>query len=323
MFEVREGISVAEAVAKAKARQTESAKPTVSDAVAQDVSDEGTQEPLEQEQETDYSEESSSNSEESGELENEQEETNDDDSDLFYDIDGEEVSASQIIKWKSGSMKDADYTRKTQDLAKRSKDFEKLETDFKTKQAQLDSAMAEVEAIIAESSVDEETLKDWREYDPEKYIEYKEKKEARDKLLANSKTTKSSNSNSSYEKEYTAFAQSNTDWFDNGEPTEKAKQDIKVMTAYADANGFTNDDLTGLKSHHFKMLLDAAKYNSARSSNAAVTKKVRKAPAITKPRQGFKSSAQQELKAAQEKFNRSGTIADGVALRKLKSKLNS
>ena len=40
MFEVREGISVAEAVAKAKARQSESAVPTESEAVAQDVSDE-------------------------------------------------------------------------------------------------------------------------------------------------------------------------------------------------------------------------------------------------------------------------------------------
>jgi hypothetical protein len=322
MFEVREGISVAEAVAKAKARQAESAEPTVSDAVAQDVSEDDTQEPLEQEQDTDDSEESSTDNDGSTDLDSE-DETNDDDSDLFYDIGDEEVSATQIKEWKSGAMKAADYTRKTQDLAKRSKDFEQLETDFKAKQARLDSAMAEAEAIIAESTVDEETLKDWREYDPDKYIQYKEKKEARDKLLANSKTTKSSDSNSSYEKEYTTFAQSNTDWFDNGEPTEKAKQDIKVMTAYADANGFTNDDLTGLKSHHFRMLLDAAKYSSTRKSNAAVTKKVRKAPAIAKPRQGVKSSAQQELKAAQEKFNRSGTIADGVALRKLKSKLNS
>ena len=320
MFEVREGISVAEAVAKAKARQSESAVPTESEAVAQDVSDEDTQKPLEQEPETN-TEESSNDNEESSELESEQEETSDDDSDLFYDIDGEEVSASQITKWKSGAMKDADYTRKTQAHAENVKAFDVKQSELNAKQAQLDSAMAEVQAIIAESSVDEETLKDWREYEPEKYIEYKEKKEARDKLLANSKSTKGGDSN--YEKEYTTFAQSNTDWFENGEPTEKAKQDIKTMTAYADTNGFTNEDLTGLKSHHFKMLLDAAKYNTAKSSNAAIAKKVRKAPPIAKPKQGAKSSLQQEIQAAQEKFNRSGTIADGVALRKLKAKSNN
>jgi len=95
------------------------------------------------------------------------------------------------------------------------------------------------------------------------------------------------------------------------------------MSNYAEKQGFTNDDLIGLKSHHFKMLLDAAKYASTKNSNAAVVKKVRKAPAITKPRQGVKSSLQQEIKAAQEKFNRTGTIADSVALRKLKAKLNN
>ena len=320
MFEVSEGISVAEAVAKAKARQSESAEPTDSDAVAQDVLEDDTQEPLEQEQETEYSEESSSDDEESVDIDSE-DDTSDESDDLFYDLGDEEVSATQIKEWKSGAMKAADYTRKTQELAKKSKEFEQLQSEFQAKQAKLDSAMAEVEAIIAESTPDEETLKDWREYEPEKYIDYKEKKEARDKLLANSKSTKSSDSN--YEKEYTAFAQSNTDWFDNGQPTEKAKQDIKVMSEYAESQGFTNYDLMGLKSQHFKMLLDAAKYNSVRKSNAAVTKKVRKAPAITKPRQGVKSSLQQEIKAAQEKFNKTGTIADSVALRKLKAKLNN
>lgn len=322
MFEVNEGISVADAVARAKARQTESAEPTESDAVAQDVSeDEDTQEPLEQDDVESNDDTETRTSDESDDDDSEQDESPDTDSDLFYDIDDEEVSATQIKEWKSGAMKAADYTRKTQELAKKSKEFEQLQSEFAAKQAKLDSAMAEVEAIIAESTPDEETLKDWREYEPEKYIDYKEKKEARDKLLANTKSAKSSDSN--YEKEYTAFAKSNTDWFDNGKPTEKAKQDIKVMSDYAEANGFTNDDLTGLKTHQFKMLLDAAKYNNAKKGNAAVAKKVRKAPAITKPRQGVKSSLQQDIKAAQERFNRTGTIADSVALRKLKAKLNN
>ena len=320
MFEMKEGISVADAVAKAKARQSESAEPTESIAAAQDVSEDDSDEPLEQEQDTDDSEQSLSDDEESTDVDSE-DQANDDDNDLFYDLGDEEVSASQIKEWKSGAMKAADYTRKTQLLAAKTKDFEKLESEFKVKQSQLDEAMAEVKVIISESAVDDETLKEWREYEPEKYIEYKEKKEARDKLLANSKSSGSSDSN--YEKEYTAFAQSNTNWFDDGKPNARAKQDIKVMSEYADANGFTNDDLVGLKSHHFKMLLDAAKYSTARKSNAAVAKKVRNAPATTKPRQGVKSSLQQELKIAQEKFNRSGTVADSVALRKIKSKMQN
>jgi len=321
MFEMNEGISIADAVANAKARQSESAEPTESDAIAQDVSEDDTQEPLEQEESESTDELETGDSEESGEIEISEDETQDDDSDLFYDLDGEEVSANQIKEWKSGAMKAADYTRKTQELADQRKEAEQLQADLAAKQAKLDSVLAEAQAIIAEATPDEETLKDWREYEPEKYIEYTEKKQAREKLLAESKTVKSDDSN--YEQEYTKFAQSNTEWFDNGKPTEKAQKDIKIMSNYAEKQGFTNDDLIGLKSHHFKMLLDAAKYASTKNSNAAVVKKVRKAPAITKPRQGVKSSLQQEIKAAQEKFNRTGTIADSVALRKLKAKLNN
>ena len=108
MFEVNEGISIADAVANAKARQSESTEPTESDAVAQDVSEDDTQEPLEQEQEPESSEESLSGNEESTDIDSE-DETTDIDSDLFYDVDGEEVSATQIKAWKSGAMKDADY----------------------------------------------------------------------------------------------------------------------------------------------------------------------------------------------------------------------
>ena len=220
MFEVNEGISIADAVANAKARQSESTELTESDAVAQDVSEDDTQEPLEQEQEPESSEESLSGNEESTDIDSE-DETTDIDSDLFYDVDGEEVSATQIKAWKSGAMKDADYTRKTQELAEQRKETDKLQSDLSAKQAELDSVLAEAQAIIAESTPDEETLKDWREYEPEKYIEYKEKKEAREKLLAASKSSKASDS--SYEKEYSAFAQSNTDWFEDGKPTERAQ----------------------------------------------------------------------------------------------------
>jgi len=129
MFEMNEGISIADAVANAKARQSESAEPTESDAIAQDVSEDDTQEPLEQEESESTDELETGDSEESGELEISEDETQDDDSDLFYDLDGEEGNANQIKEWKSGAMKAADYTSKTQELADQRKEAEQLQAD--------------------------------------------------------------------------------------------------------------------------------------------------------------------------------------------------
>lgn len=310
-----EGLTIQQAVDKAKARSSESANvPTEQQAEAQDVTKD-TQLPQVDEQQDVVTDES----EESEQDEIEQGDTSEEESDLFYDLDGEEVSAKQLREWKSGAMKSADYTRKTQELSKKSKEFEQLQADFNEKQSRLDAKLAEVEAIIADETLSDDAIKDLRDYEPDKYIEYTERLQKRKKLIEDAKATKPKGD---FQKEYATFAKSVDGWFEGEKPTEKAKKDIAVMTAYAEKLGFTDSDLSGLKAPHFKMLLDAAKYQSTKNTNASLTKQVRKAPVTTKPRQGITSSLEQELKTAQDRFNRTGTVADGVALRKIKSKLN-
>jgi len=316
MFEMPEaGLSVDEAVTKFKASQdTDSPveQPETNDVVnvSEDTPPEEAEEVVEAETEESVHEAS-------------EQATNDDEAgDLFYDVDGEEVSASTIKEWKSGSMMQSDYTRKTQAHAEEVKQFNIDKESLNTKQQQLDVALAEFEAINGEEAISAEDLADLREYEPEKYIEHIEKKQKRAKLIADSKGL-ASKKGTDFQQEYSAFAQSQDGWLENSQPTAKATADIAVMTKYADANGYTNDDLSGFTSRNFKTLLDAAKYNEGKSKADVMTKKVRKAPPITKPRQQAKTTLQTEIDVAQAKFKQSGKVDDAVKLARLKRQLNN
>lgn len=318
MFEMPEGITVDEAVNKYKASQEKDSQveqPKSNDVV--NVSDDT--------QETDEVEAdvvAETEVEESEHAESEEITANDDTDDLFYEVDGEEVSASTLKEWKSGHMMQSDYTRKTQAHAEEVKQFKLDKEALTSKQQMLDEKLAEFEAVMGEESLSAEDLADLREYEPEKYIEHIEKKEKRAKLIADSKKL-ASNKESNFQQEYTAFAQSQDGWIDNNQPTDKFKADVAVMTKYADANGFTHDDLTGMKSHHFKALLDAAKYNDSKVKADVMAKKVRKAPPITKPKQQATTTLQTEIKAAEATLKRTGKVDDAVKLAQLKRQLNN
>jgi len=49
------------------------------------------------------------------------------DGDAYFELDGEQVSLSQVREWKAGGMRDADYRRKTQALAEKSRAMHQLE----------------------------------------------------------------------------------------------------------------------------------------------------------------------------------------------------
>jgi hypothetical protein len=318
MFEMPDsGLSVGEAVAKFKSSQvpaSEVEQPESNDVV--DVSKDAEPEEAEQPEVAEVEAEES-------EVAEVEETTNEDDADeLFYDVDGEEVSASVIKSWKSGHLMHSDYTRKTQAHAEEVTKFKSQQEAFKAKEQQLDEKLAEFEAVMGEDSVSADDLAEMREYEPDKYINYVEKKQKREKLLSESKALATKQS-SNFEEEYGNFAKSQDGWLDGQKPTDKCKAEIEVMTAYADANGFTKDDVSGFKSQHFKALLDAARYNAGKTKADVMAKKVRKAPPITKPRQQGTTTIQSEIKAAEAKFKQTGTVDDAVKLARLKRQLKN
>jgi hypothetical protein len=248
-------------------------------------------------------------------------ETNEDDSDLlYYEIDGEEVSAKQLQEWKNDGLMQADYTRKTQELADSRKDFEAKEQELSTKQSELNDKLAQVNAMIEEETPSAETLAEWREYEPEKLLDYQDKQAKRKELLGSYK--QESAPSFDVEAERSKLWNANPTWLDNGKQTQAFTDDMNSIQSYAAESGYNNEDFAGFRAQDFQTMLDAAKYKALNKKNVALEKKVRKAPAITKPRQAAVSATADLDKAYKDFKNNPDDIAKAVRYRKLKRQIN-
>lgn len=247
---------------------------------------------------------------------------NDEETDLFYyDIDGEEVSSDQLKEWKANGLMQADYTRKTQSHAEDVKTFNAEKEDFTAKQSEFNEKLAQLNAMIEEDTPSAETLAEWREYEPEKYIEHTEKMSNRKKLLASSKAELPTTSVDMAKVSADLFA-SHPEWVVDGKNSKQFTDDTNLMTAYADSRGINTADMANFDARHFEIMLDAARYKSQHSKNTAIAKKVRKAPVSTKPRAAA-NGAQTDLDAAMKAFKLNPSDKNAVALRKIKRQLNT
>ena len=108
---------------------------------------------------------------------------------------------------------------------------------------------------------------------------------------------------------------------DNGKQTKAFDADMKLIQDYATTNGYSNDDFSKFKANDFQTMLNASKYLALNNKNAAIEKKVRKAPAITKPRAKANNSLHDEIKVVQARYSKTGTDKDFLLLRKLNRQL--
>ena len=245
----------------------------------------------------------------------------DEETDLFYyDIDGEEVSSDQLKEWKANGLMQADYTRKTQELSESRKSFDAQQEEFNAKQSELNDKLAQLSVIIDEETPSAETLAEWREYEPEKYIEHTEKMSNRKKLLAESKAELPSNNVDMAKVSADLFA-SHPEWMDNGKQSQKFIDDTNLMTKYAESRGIGQAELSSFEAKHYEVMLDAARYQAVSKSNAAIEKKVRKAPVSTRPKTQAKSHIASDIAALEKKVRATGREEDFVKLRQLKRQL--
>jgi len=261
-----------------------------------------------------------SEAEEPAEIEQETE-TNEDDNDLlYYEIGGEEVSEKQLQEWKDNGLMQADYTRKTQELADSRKDFDAERESFNAKQSELNDKLAQVNAMIEEETPNAETLAEWREYEPEKLLDYQEKQAKRKELLGSYKQ-ESSGPSFDVEAERSKLWQANPTWLDNGKQTQAFTDDMNSIQSYAADAGYNNDDFANFRAQDFQTMLDAAKYRALSKKNVALEKKVRKAPAITKPTRAV-SSINSDYDKALKEFKKNPSDTNAIKLRKLKRQIN-
>jgi hypothetical protein len=258
--------------------------------------------------------------------ESEEEEVNqateaDTDEDLYVEYKGREINLRDVEEWEQGNLRQSDYTRKTQEHAKNVDSFNTEKAEFSTKQSELNDKLAQLDAIINEDTPSAEVLAEWREYEPEKYIEYTEKMSGRKKLLAESKAELPTNSVDMAKVSSDLFA-NHPEWMDNGKQSQKFTDDTNLMTKYAESRGIGQAELSTFEAKHYEIMLDAAKYQSVSNSNAAIEKKVRKAPVSTRPKARTQSNLTTDIAALEKRVRSTGREEDFVKLRQLKRQLN-
>ena len=248
--------------------------------------------------------------------------TTDEETELFYyEIDGEEVDSKQLSEWKANGLMQADYTRKTQAHADDVKAFKVEQEDFTVRSTELNDKLAQLNAIINEDTPTAEILAEWREYEPEKYIEHTEKMDNRKKLLAESKAALPVQRVDMAKVSADLFA-NHPEWMVDGKQSKQFTDDTNLMTKYAEGRGIGQAELSGFDARHYEIMLDAARYQTVNSKNAAIEKKVRKAPVSTKPRASSKGS-ETAVDKAQKAFKNNPSVQNAAALRTAKRQLNS
>lgn len=242
------------------------------------------------------------------------------DEDLYVEYKGREINLRDVEEWEQGSLRQSDYTRKTQAHAETVKTFEAAQGDFAAKQSEFNDKLAQLNAMIEEDTPSAEMLAEWREYEPEKYIEHTEKMSNRKKLLATSKAELPTTSVDMAKVSADLFA-SHPEWMDNGKQSKKFTEDTVMMTAYAESRGIGQKEISSFEAKHYEVMLDAARYKASNKKNAAIEKKVRRAPVTTQPRAKANNSLQSEIKVVQDRYNKTGTDKDYLLLRKLNRQL--
>ena len=111
------------------------------------------------------------------------------------------------------------------------------------------------------------------------------------------------------------------EWMENGKQSKQFTDDTNLMTQYAQDRGIGQAELSSFEAKHYEVMLDAARYKSQSASNAAIEKRVRKAPVSTRPR----ATAKGELSVvdkAQKAFNKNPSVQNAAMLRTAKRQIN-
>lgn len=261
----------------------------------------GADEPLEKPTEatadeipTDEVEEVEDSTDEADEVEEEageELEEDDDSEDTFvYEINGKEYTPEDIEALESGNLMQADYTKKTQAHAEEVKAFNDDKALFETEKAKVSEFSALLEVLVAEDK--EIDWADLKEYEPEKYIELKEKADKRRVELEKVKASQANQpkaqalTKDELSAESTDFYSYDPLWLDDKKQlTQKFQDDMTIAGEYLKDSGYSQDEVNGIsRSHHWKTIVNAAKYQSQLKKGSALKKKVIKPPKVTKPK---------------------------------------
>jgi len=119
------------------------------------------------------------------------EEEGSEESQLVYEIEGAETTLAEILEWKAGHMKDADYRRKTQGVAEEKKATAKEREANKEMQETLQSHIDLMSEVI-DAEYDGIDWDELRDTDTAEYLKLKERKEGKQGKLKGAKAKRDS-----------------------------------------------------------------------------------------------------------------------------------
>jgi|GEM_PF-3738978 len=210
------------------------------------------------------------------------------------DLDGEEVTLEQIRQWKSGNLREQDYTKKTMALADERKQVSAVLNDLNELQETFKAGESEFKKALL-GDLDDVDLKALRNDD---YVEYqrtleerKERESKFDEIKANAAKARNA-----YVQEQGKQLNDLMGWSDKS----KSESDIKAFQAMADDIGISEQDAASLSSAKvMKALIDYAHLKS--KANAAPPKGKSKKVAFKKS--STSSATQTKPKTAEERLN--------------------
>lgn len=188
---------------------------------------------------------------------------------VYFDIDGEETSLTDIKAWKSGHMMQSDYTKKAQEAAELRRTAE-----AKTTQAQeaIDALNAMEEDLLGMFSEDSIDMEELRQTDTAEYLRLKEQKEDRQRKLVEMREKRVEMQNALVaDEQEKLFALRGWD-----KDPELKQADSDLLTKMVKDRGVNLKAFGAITDHTIvSLLVDAAKYHDLQQRKPSVTKLVK------------------------------------------------
>jgi len=232
--------------------------------------------------------------------------TTNDGEESYFDIEGEETSLSQILEWRDGGLRDADYRNKTTAVAEKRKDLERKESTIDESIAELGTTISELRGIIQaeEASINWDELAD---EDPAEYLKQQRKLDAKKAAIKTAESKQQKQLNDKMAEESNILISKMEGWSDE----KVMNSEFQAAVDYAKTIGLS---LSGVSDHSLYMaLVDASKYKALKAKKAGTVQKVREAPKVVRATKGRPKAKQTDFEAAKARLQKTGSKSDAVA----------
>lgn len=196
---------------------------------------------------------------------------------VYFDLDGEEVSLTTINEWKSGHMMQSDYTKKTQEAAEIRKAGEAMREEFAPRLKALSELESEVVALI-QGDADQAKLDELRQFDTAEYLRVKEDQEKRLQKLQQIRAQRTQINDAAIADEQKSLADLRG-WATD--PSAQTKE-TELLKQLVEDKGINRNAFADINDHTIvSALIDAAKYHDLQKRKPGVTKLVKGTPKET------------------------------------------